>query len=124
MRFLLVTGAAAFSLLALFIFLLQRAEHRRIESAAGCRNELLLVDLWKAQRLIYEVRHDGQDIVVKTNWARWATTQRQIQVGIGKAADCPLILAGKGGMVRVEDQNDRELARVVNGVWSSTLFPE
>jgi hypothetical protein len=124
MRFLVITGAVVFSLLALFAILLQRVEHRRIESAGGCGNELNLIDFWRTQFLVSELRQDGRDMLIKVDWRRWATTQRQIQVSIGKAAYCPLALAGKGGMVRVEDQSNHELARVVNGRWSSQLFPE
>lgn len=94
MRFLMIIGAVAFSLLALFAVPLQRVEHRRIEAAEGCGNELNLIDLWKAQFLVSELRQDGRDMLVKVDWHRWATTQRQIQVSIGEAAYCPLALEG------------------------------
>ena len=124
MRFLAVIGIVAFSLLAGIIVLLQQADSRKVASVPGCRNEILLLDIWKAQRLVDEIRPDGADIVVRVQTRFWLTTMRQVQVSIGKAAYCAVALAHNGGIVRVEGTNDDELGRVVDGKWSSKLFPE
>jgi hypothetical protein len=123
-RFATIGSIAVFGALAALVAALEIGEHKKIESAIGCKQELVLIDYWKSVRLIWEVRprEGGFDVLV--NEGTFAEMPRKLQLQIGKAAWCPVALAARGGMVRIVDLNDNEIARVADGKWSSRQFPE
>ena len=124
MRFLTIATVVIAALLGTIVVFTQRGEARRVESAGGCKNELLQLDIWKTQRVVSEVRADGDNMIVIVDKRAWLKTQRPSQVAIGKAVYCPIALSGKNGIVRVESANGEELGRVAAGKWTSELFPE
>ena len=124
MRFATAGSIGALAVFAAMAIWLQSTEHKKIEGAVGCKSELVLIDYWKSLRLIDEIKRDGENLTVVVDWRGWSRLPRLIQLAIGKAAYCPVDLAGKGGVVRLEDVGGNELARIVAGKWSSKQFPE
>jgi hypothetical protein len=125
-RFLAVTAAliVIFWVVVMSMLVRQREAVHDGTAAAGCHNEIILLDVWKAQQLVEAIQPQGADIVVTVSRRMWDRTMRQAQISVGMAAYCHVALANKGGVVRVEDESGRELGRVINGKWSSKLFGE
>lgn len=122
MRRTTISSIAVLVLLAAFAVWLQFGERRR--EPPSCINEQVLLDYWKRQGLIGEIRPEGGDLVARIDEQGWITLPRALQVMIGKAVYCPLIREGKGGIARIEGSDGTEIARVKNGTWSSARFPE
>jgi hypothetical protein len=123
-RFATIGSIAVFGALAALVVALEIDEHKKIESAIGCKQELALIDYWKSVRLIWEMRARNGGFDVLVNEGTFAEMSRKLQLQIGKAAWCPVALAARGGVVRIVDLNDNEIARVADGKWSSRQFPE
>lgn len=85
---------------------------------ATCRNEQILLAVSRNQHTISEIRQDGNDLVITTDWRQWMGLNRQRQIDIGMAAACVVAHEGKGGKVLIKS-GDSEVGRVVAGKWSS-----
>jgi hypothetical protein len=111
-------------LLAVLTFSMQQTVDKKVRAAIACQNEVVLIDYWKSVNLIREIHQDGNNLVATVSDGMWTEMPRKLQLQIGKAAYCPILHAGKGGVARIEDFDGKELARVENGQWSSKQFPE
>lgn len=88
-----------------------------------CRDESILLDVWRNHGVINPLEQQGDDVIVNANLREWQKLSRDQQVGIGIAAYCAVRYSGKHGVVHLRFGDD-EFAQVANGRWYSKRYPE
>jgi hypothetical protein len=114
--FIVIGAAVAIFWAAAFYFIGSRMAHTG--ETAACRNEQILLAVSKNQNTIGEVKLDGNDLVITTDWRHWMALDLQRRKDIAMAAWCVVAHEGKGGIVRVMS-GDTEFGRVEKGKWMS-----
>lgn len=89
----------------------------------ACRQELLLLEVWKAQSVVRTLDYQqGQRASLDVYARHWLKIPANQQRAIALAAFCPIAVRFRAGELTVKS-GDEIMGSVINGVWHSRLAP-
>ena len=92
------------------------------DPASVCHNEVVLLEIWRAQGLIYSIEYKGSNAQLVVHQRQWLRSRADVQADVALAAYCRVAAEYGRGDVEVTGLNGTSVfGTVIDGRWRNRL---
>lgn len=92
------------------------------DPASVCHNEVVLLEIWRAQGLIYSIEYKGSNAQLLVHQRQWLRSRADVQADVALAAYCRIAAEYGRGNVEVTGLNGTPVfGAVIDGRWRNRL---